>query len=134
MANEKKTRTVKPLKRIGKSYPEEVKRKVVGEIQSGFHSHRAAAKLYGISRNTVNDWVVQYSLLTLNTLNPNKEIMAKSTESSTIRLLNRQVNELQKALEKSQLKVDSLETMIKVSEEELKIKIRKKPGAKRSKE
>jgi len=134
MANEKKTRTVKPLKRIGKSYPEEVKRKVVGEIQSGFHSHRAAAKLYGISRNTVNDWVVQYSLLTLNTLNPNKEIMAKSTESSTIRLLNRQVNELQKALEKSRLKVDSLETMIKVSEEELKIKIRKKPGAKRSKE
>src|SRR5690606_4219300 len=134
MANEKKTRTVKPLKRIGKSYPEEVKRKVVGEIQSGFHSHRGAAKLYGISRNTVNDWVVQYSLLTLNTLNPNKEIMAKSTESSTIRLLNRQVNELQKALEKSQLKVDSLETMIKVSEEELKIKIRKKPGAKRSKE
>lgn len=130
----KKTRTVKPLKRIGKSYPEEVKRKVVGEIQSGFHSHRAAAKLYGISRNTVNDWVVQYSLLTLNTLNPNKEIMAKSTESSTIRLLNRQVNELQKALEKSRLKVDSLETMIKVSEEELKIKIRKKPGAKRSKE
>lgn len=131
MEKKQKKRTVKPFKRIGTSYPEEVKRKVVGEIESGFHSHRAAAKLYGISRNTVNDWVIQYSLLTLNS---NKEFMAKPNENSTIRHLNRQVIELKRALEKSQLKVDSLETMIKVSEEELKIKIRKKPGVKQSKE
>jgi len=108
MEKKQKKRTVKPFKRIGTSYPEEVKRKVVGEIESGFHSHRAAAKLYGISRNTVNDWVIQYSLLTLNSLNTNDEFMAKPTENSTIRHLNRQVIELKRALEKSQLKVDSL--------------------------
>jgi transposase-like protein len=134
MEKKQKKRMVKPLKRIGTSYPEEVKRKVVGEIESGFHSHRAAAKLYGISRNTVNDWVIQYSLLTLNSLSANEEFMAKSDGNSTIRLLNRQVIELKRALEKSKLKVDALETMIKVSEEELKIKIRKKPGVKQSKE
>lgn len=134
MEKKQRKRTVKPLRKIGRSYPDEVKRKVVGEIQSGFHSHRTAAKLYGMSRNTVNSWVVQYSLLNLESLNSQEEFMTKSTESSTIRHLHRQVIELQKALVKSQLKVDSLETMIKVSEEELKIKIRKKPGAKQSRE
>ena len=60
--------------------------------------------------------------------------MAKSNDNLTIRTVQRQVVELQKVLEKSRQKVYSLETMIKVSEEELKIKIRKKPGAKQYKE
>ncbi|WP_286850120.1 MULTISPECIES: hypothetical protein [Sphingobacterium] len=60
--------------------------------------------------------------------------MKEPNESSKIKLLSKQVLELQKALEKANLKINGLETLIQVSEEELKIKIRKKPGAKQSKE
>ena len=49
-------------------------------------------------------------------------------------VLKAKVKELTKALEVSQLKVQSLQTMIEVAEETLKIKIRKKAGSKRSKE
>ncbi|WP_395762162.1 hypothetical protein [Elizabethkingia anophelis] len=111
-----------------------IKRKIVYEIQSGFHSHRTAATLYGISRNTVNAWVIKYSLLTFNHIDSETVSMRSSTESSTTHTLSRQVYELKKALEKALLKIDSLETLIKVSEEELKIKIRKKFGPKQSKE
>ena len=48
----------KSIKKSGKSYSEDVKRKIVGEIKAGFHSHRTAAKIYGISRNTINSWVM----------------------------------------------------------------------------
>lgn len=43
------------------------------------------------------------------------------------------LREVTKALERSELKVLALETAIKVAEEDLKIKIRKKSGTKQSK-
>ena len=58
--------------------------------------------------------------------------MSESTENSKLRTLSKQVMDLKKALDRAQLKIDSLETMINVSEEEFKIKIRKKHGAKQS--
>ena len=48
--------------------------------------------------------------------------------------LQRKVFELTRALEHAKLKINSLETLIKVSEEDFQIKIRKKPGTKQSKE
>jgi len=133
MENTRKKRVKKPLKKEGRSYSETVKAKVVGEVKSGFHSCRTAAKLYGISRNTINSWVVQDSLFSLIP-QATQRPMEEPNENSKERRLSRQVVELQKALEKANLKIDGLQTMIQVSEEELKIKIRKKPGAKRSKE
>lgn len=47
--------------------------------------------------------------------------------------LQKENEELRKALELARLKVAGLETMIEVAEEELKINIRKKSGAKQSK-
>ena len=48
--------------------------------------------------------------------------------------LTKKIKELKSAIEKSALKVITLETMIKVAEDDLKIKIRKKSGTKQSKE
>jgi transposase-like protein len=134
MENKRKKRVKKPLKKEGRSYSEMVKAKVVGEVKSGFHSHRTAAKLYGISRNTINSWVIQDSLFSLIPPQATQRPLKEPDENSKVRMLSKQVVELQKALEKANLKIDGLQTMIRVSEEELKIKIRKKPGAKRSKE
>ena len=44
-----------------------------------------------------------------------------------------QIKQLEKALAYANLKIIGLETMIKVSEEDLQIKIKKKPGTKQSK-
>jgi hypothetical protein len=56
------------------------------------------------------------------------------TEDEKSNALEKKVKELTKALELSKLKIDSLETMIKVAEEDLHIKIKKKRGTKQSKE
>ena len=56
------------------------------------------------------------------------------TEDQKSKAIEKKVKELTKALELARLKIDSLETMIKVTEEDLHIKIRKKAGTKQSKE
>ncbi len=48
--------------------------------------------------------------------------------------LAKKIKELSFELEKTQLKLNTLETIIKVAEDDLNIKIRKKSGTKRSKE
>lgn len=60
--------------------------------------------------------------------------MKEPNVMSKVKALSKQVIDLQKALEKANLKIDGLHTVIQVNEEELKIKIRKKLGAKRSRE
>ena len=57
-----------------------------------------------------------------------------SDEDMYSKAMERKIHELTRALEHAQLKISSLETLIKVSEEDLQIKIRKKRGTKQSKE
>ena len=104
------------------------------EVESGRLSQRAVERTYKINRRTIDSWITQFSLLPLAPNGLTAKPMKEPNESSKIKLLSKQVLELQTALEKANLKINGLETLIQVSEEELKIKIRKKPGAKQSKE
>jgi hypothetical protein len=56
------------------------------------------------------------------------------TEKQQIQLLEKKVRDLTKALQHATLKSTSLETLIKAAEQELHIRIKKKPGTKQSKE
>lgn|SRR5690606_16244503 len=131
MAKKMKVNVVKPFQRVGRSYPEELKKRIVQEVQSGRLSQRAAERNYLISRKTIDSWITQFSLLPLIPKEFTHKPMTEPNESSKIKALSKQILELQRALEKANLKIDGLQTMIQVSEEELKIKIRKKSGAKR---
>ena len=56
---------------------------------------------------------------------------SKSTHEA--QTLQQQIKHLKRQLALSELKVEALETMIDIAEEQLKVDIRKKPGAKPSK-
>jgi transposase-like protein len=122
------------LTKVGRAYSESVKSKIVGEINCGLLSHREASKKYGINRKSIGSWITQLSLLNSKPLEIAQNTMVDMKEDNKTRILSKQVLDLTKELEKSKLRISSLETMIEVSEQEFQIKIRKKPGAKRSKE
>ena len=61
-------------------------------------------------------------------------VLSSKEEDKKARQYKQQIRQLEKALQYANLKILGLATMIKVSEEDLQIKIRKKPGTKRSKE
>ncbi|MEO5999847.1 MAG: helix-turn-helix domain-containing protein [Chitinophagaceae bacterium] len=107
--------------------------KIVQEVQSGMIGIRAACKKYGLCRTTLRLWITRLSVRNLGDELSN-QLLSSMTGDQKNKALDKKVKELTKALELARLKVDSLETMIKVAEEDLHIKIRKKRGTKQSKE
>jgi transposase-like protein len=114
-------------------HPESEMMRIVKEIQSGILGIRASSRKYGICRRTLQNWIIRFSVSTLDDEISNQLFVGMNEDQQTKALIKK-VKELTKALDYSRLKADSLETMIKVAEEDLQIKIRKKPGTKQSKE
>ena len=107
--------------------------KIIHEIQSGLIGIRAACRKYGLCRRTLRLWITRLSLRNLGNEVSN-QLLSSMTDNQKSNALEKKIKELTKALELAKLKIDSLETMIKVAEEDLHIKIRKKRGTKQSKE
>ena len=106
------------------------KRTIVCAIQQGNMTAREACIAYHIrDTSTVRKWVRDAKLENVELCANTPPIMAKHPISST---LSTDVTALQSALTEAQLKIAALNTLIDVAEEQLKINIRKKPGAKQS--
>jgi hypothetical protein len=107
--------------------------KIVKEIESGLISIRAACFKYGLCRNTLKLFITKFSIRTLGDEFSN-QILSRMNDDQKESALNKKIQELTKELEYAKLKIISLETMITVAENDLKIKIRKKRGTKQLKE
>ena len=118
----------------------DIKKQVVTEYLVNGCSYRELAKKYGVSRSTINKWVlvhqgihdlartskqVSYDLQQ-KTLGKKSKQVIKSDQSE----LEKKIELLEKQLEWEKLRSKALDTMITVAERELKIDIRKKPGTK----
>ena len=106
------------------------------------YSYRSLAEKYGVSRSTVNKWVLVYQGIH-NLPRSHKQIsydlQQKALGTKSKQPVPQRQNELEKRLallEKQlrweKLKSHALDTMITVAERELKINIRKKHGTKQS--
>jgi len=108
--------------------------KISSEIQSGLLSIRSACLKYGLCRNTLKLYLTKQAIRTLvqdETMYLPTAPMKPELKESTVK---REIQKLTKELEYAKLKILSLETMIKVAEEDLHIKIRKKRGTKQLKD
>lgn len=131
---EKKKRHHTPLSRDPHVRRSEVEmRMIFEEITSGSIGIRGACMKHGINRNTLKRWMTKLSVRNLED-NKKHVILSSMEEAKSERECKDEIKRLTKSLEYAKLRILSLETMIKVTEEDLQIKIRKKPGTKRSKE
>lgn len=105
---------------------------IIGQIQSGSISILGACKKHGINRNTLKLWMTRLRVGSLADKTYN--VLSSKEEDKKAQEYKQQIRQLEKALEYANLKILGLETMIQVSEEDLQIKIRKKPGTERSKD
>jgi len=117
-----------------RSYDEKFRIRVVQEITAGLLSQRGAALKYVINRKTVDNWVTSLSHNNMRPMEIAKNAMIDTNEELKVRVLSKQVMDLTKELEKAKLTIVGLQTIIEVSEQDLNIKIIKKPGAKQSKD
>ena len=112
-----------------KSYTNSEKRSVVRAVESGM-SVKQAQIAFNISYpSVIRKWLADFGQENVE-ISPTTplEMAKKKTNQSD----NPELKALQKALDEANLKIKVLDTMIDIAEEQLKIDIRKKSGAKRS--
>ena len=111
-----------------------VKRSVVRAVTEGRLTIQEAQVAYGVKdRRTINCWIEQFKRENdeLSLFTPSMADTQKQKDSLP-KDLQADNEALKKALEEAQLKIAALNTLIDVAEAQLKINIRKKPGAKQS--
>ncbi|WP_395049659.1 hypothetical protein [Flavobacterium sp.] len=105
------------------------KRTVVTAIEQGRMSIKEAQTAYGVkNEKIIRNWLTQYKTEKVELCIVTEPKMAKKTKPFS----TAQAEALKKALEEAELKIKALNTLIDVAEEQLKIDIRKKSGAKQS--
>jgi transposase len=118
-------------------YPNELKRKIAQEYLSGRFSYAVAAEEYGLKDKSVVKEFVKWFRRNADLESAKLTIpMSKKSTPSTVssnEALEKRIKELEEKLQMSVLKVELLETMIDIAEDQLKIDIRKKSGSQQSK-
>jgi transposase-like protein len=118
-------------KKQGKHLSDIEKRSIVRSIEQGTLTPHAARETYGISGNILKKWLRQ-------SVKENAELAVydpfemKDKPAAQPDLPDPERDALKRALEEAQLKISALNTLIDVAEDQFKIAIRKKPGARQS--
>ncbi len=109
------------------------KEQIINEYLIGGISFRVLAKKYGISRSTINRWVLEHQGFICMRKSSKESITFLEMNKNPREVLPTEIIELQKQLEQERLHNKLLTAMIEIAEQELKIPIRKKYGTKQLK-
>lgn len=112
-----------------KKYTALQKRTIVSAIQQGRMSIQEAQVAHNIkTKRIIRGWLQQFAVEKVEICGQNNQPVSKKKNAAS----KNQPADLQKALQEAELKIKALNTLIDVAEEQLKINIRKKSGAKQS--
>jgi transposase-like protein len=113
------------------------KQTIIDEYLLGCFSYRDLEKKHGVSRQTINAWVLDYQGILRYKTKPKEKVnlvpMDISKSGHHTASLAPEILLLQKQLEQERMHNKLLTAMIEIAETELKIPIRKKYGTKRLK-
>jgi len=119
------------LKQLGKrrQYSEEFKKEIVSIFESGKLSVLQIEKLYGVNNVSIYNWIYKFS-----TFNEKGFRIVEMKESSIEKMkeLELKVKELEQAVGQKQMKIDYLEKMIDIANDDLKIDIKKNSNTQQS--
>lgn len=109
--------------RQNRFFNESFKRAKVSEIDRNILSVSELCKEYQVSRSSVYKWIYKYSQMRKR---ENKQVIEPESETRKVLLLKQEVSELQRVIGEKQLRLDFLEKMITLAEEEYGVDIKKK--------
>jgi transposase-like protein len=119
------------LKQLGKrrQYSEEFKKEIVSIFESGKLSVLQIEKLYGVNNVSIYNWIYKFS-----TFNEKGFRIVEMKESSIEKMkeLELKVKELEQAVGQKQMKIDYLEKMIDIANDDLNIDIKKNSNTQQS--
>lgn len=110
-------------------FSEQIRRKAVKEFRSGTYTAKELADLYHCSLQTIYNWIYKYS--PGDSPQVNVVEMSESTDKK-VKDLHDKIARLERALGQKQIKVDFLEKMIDLAEDEYNLDVKKSSSSKRS--
>ena len=114
--------------RTRNQYSDKFKRSIVQKVLDGKIGQSAAQVKYGIKgHSAINKWIQKYGYISQATMKSKTE---KTEPVKSLQELEAENHRLRKELEMEQLRTRALNVMIDIAENQFKIPIRKKPGAK----
>ncbi len=116
------TQNTTTQKRAYRYFSEDFKRKKVQEIDNNLTSIAQVSRTYQVSRTAVYKWVCKYSILHKRGL---RQVVEAKSDTHKIQQLQERIKHLEHIGQK-QLKIDFLDKMIQLTEEQYKIDIKKK--------
>jgi transposase-like protein len=121
----------------------DIKQQAIIEYLTKGIGYRKLSAKYGVSRTTINKWVMIHQGIHnmpptekqqkyyLSGMNSKREKIS-SDQQNNHELLQQKIALLEKQLAWEKLRADALDTMINIAEKQLDISIRKKPGSQQS--
>ena len=110
------------------------KQVIIDEYLLGCFSYRELKKKHGVSKQTINEWVLDYQGIprskTIRRQKAKLVLMESEKAVEELTTFSTEILVLQKQLEQERMHNKLLTAMIEIAEEELKIPIRKKYGTK----
>lgn len=105
-----------------REFSEQIRRKAVREFRSGKYSVKELADLYHCAPTTIYRWIYKYSPADSPSVNVVE--MSESTDKKVKDLTDR-IARLERKLGQKQIKVDFLEKMVELAEEEYDLDLKK---------
>jgi transposase-like protein len=115
--------------RINRYFSEDLKRKLVSDIDRGLVKVSEVCREYQVRENTVYKWIYKYSMTRKKGIR-----MVVEAESDTIKLkqLREQLREYEQMIGQKQIKIEFLEKLLELAGDELGQDLKKKYGSRPS--
>lgn len=114
--------------RVNRYFSEAFKRKKVGEIERNITTVAEICREYQVSGTAVYRWIYKYSRMRKQGV---KQVVEARSDTRKILQLSEDRKELERLIGEKQIKIDFLEKMIELAEEEYHVDIKKKFSSKR---
>jgi transposase len=115
--------------RQNRYFSNDIKKKIVRDLERNYNSVSDVCKDYQVSRTSVYRWIFKYSSMAKK---QHKQVIEPKSDTQKIKVLEERIKELERVVGQKQLLIEFKDKMIEIAEATYGVDIKKKAGSKLS--
>jgi len=112
--------------RQNRYFSNDIKKKIVRDLERNFNSVSDVCKSYQVSRTSVYRWIFKYSSMAKK---EHKQVVEPKSDTQRIKMLEERIKELERIVGQKQLLLEFKDKMIEIAEATYNVDIKKKVGS-----
>jgi transposase-like protein len=115
--------------RQNRYFSDDIKKKIVRDLERNYNSVSDVCKTYQVSRTSVYRWIFKYSSMAKK---EHRQVIEPKSDTLRIKMLEERIKELERMVGQKQLLLEFKDKMIEIAEATYGVDIKKKVGSKLS--